>query len=123
MILIGCTTAVAWAGWVLVLLNIDPTQAGVSGVLLFYLTLFTSLVGALTLLGVFFRVHIANRKEIVLREVRIAFRHAVLLSATAVVALAFSSKGSFRWWLLPLLVLSVGGIEYVFLYRDSAGRR
>ncbi|MCR4278592.1 MAG: hypothetical protein NUV81_01670 [bacterium] len=122
MLLIGFATVVAWAGLGTVLLNIDPTQSGISGILLFYLTLFTSLVGTLTLLGVLFRIHIAKRKEIILREVRIAFRHAVLLSATAVVALALSSKGSFRWWILPLLLVTVGGVEYVFLNRDSSGR-
>lgn len=119
---IGFATAIAVTGWATVVRNIDPTQSGATGLILFYLTLFTSLVGALTLLGILFRVHVAKRRDVVLREVRVAFRHAILLSTTAVASLALAANRSFRWWSLPILLLIVGAAEYVFLNRDAARR-
>ncbi len=123
LLLIALGTVLAWAGWVVVLMNTDPSQAGVSGFALFYLTLFTSLVGVFALLGVGFRVYVAKRKDVVLREVRIALRHAVLLSAASVAALAISAHGWFRWWVLIVLILGVSAAEYLFLLREEPRRR
>ena len=123
MLMIGITTIVSWIGLGVVLLNTNPEDDGLGSLTIFYLTLFAGLVGVLTLLGVAFRVYVAGRKDVVQREVRVAFRHAVLLSLTGVVALLFSAQGFFRWWVLVLILFVVTVIEYLFLLKESSRRR
>ena len=123
MLLIGFTTVAAWAGLGVIFLNTSPDDGGVGVLLIFYLTLFAALVGMLTLLGVLFRVYVAGRKDVVQREVRIAFRHSVLLSLTGVTALVFSTQGYLKWWVLVLILLVVSIVEYIFLLKESAHRR
>lgn len=93
-----------------------------SGFLLFYITLITGLIGLLSLLGVLYRVVFLKRKDVVLREVKVSFRHAILLSFVGVSALALSSHGLLIWWVLILLILVASLIEYVSLLVQNATR-
>lgn len=120
--LMVAATSASLAGWTYILFSLDPNQAGVFGFILFYLTLFASCVGMLTLLGVIIRVHLRGRKATAFREVRIAFRHGVLLSSVAILSLALSANGMLTvWWFLGFVVV-VGGIEYASLLVQESRR-
>lgn len=122
MILIALTTVVAWVGIGVLYVNTNPDDGGFGILLVFYLALFAGLAGVLTLLGVLFRVYIVRKKDVVQREVRIAFRHAILLSFTGVVALVFSTQGYLHWWVFLIILLLVSCVEYIFLLKESAHR-
>lgn len=115
-------TLIAWGGWIAVLLNVNPNEGGYIGFLLFYLTLLIALVGTFSLLGIFFRVYIKKRHHVVIREVHIAFRHAIFMSIMAVTSLALSANGWLQWWVFLLLLAIIALLEYVALIIQE-GRR
>ena len=120
--LMGIGTAISWAGWILVILTIDPNEAGALSLILFYLTFFVSLVGTLSVLGVVFRVRWRKSNELLSREVKISFRHAVMLSAVAIASLALAAFELLTWWNFLALFVGVGVVEYLFLLTQQ-GRR
>ncbi|MCK9360763.1 hypothetical protein M0Q28_00855 [Patescibacteria group bacterium] len=120
-LMLGATLA-AFLGWSYILFNLDPTEAGIAGFALFYLTLFAACVGMLTLAGVVVRVHLRQRKATAFREVRVAFRHGVLLSSVAILSLALSANGLLNiWWFLGFVSV-VGGLEYAALLVQESRR-
>jgi hypothetical protein len=120
--LMGLATVLAWAGWVLVLLNIDPFESGIPGVALFFVTLFAALIGTLSVFGTLFRLRVKKGQTVVVREVKIAVRHAVLLSLVAVVSLLLAGQGLLKWWNLAAMIVAVGAAEYVFLLVQESRR-
>ena len=106
----------------LVVWNIHPLQAGLGGLAIFYLTLCLALMGTLTLFGVLYRVLLSHRKDVIAREVRVAFRHAVFLSLVSTGALVLSGQGGLRWWMIAMMILGISGIEYLFLLREESRR-
>ena len=86
-------TALATFAWVVIVWNTDPFETGITGFWMFYLTLlFMTLVGARTILGSLYRVHILKRKDVLIREVGISFRHAMPAMA-GIAALVLSAQG------------------------------
>lgn len=120
-LMVGATIA-SLAGWSYILFQVDPHEAGMVGFALFYLTLFAACVGMLTLAGMIVRVHMRSRKATAFREVRVAFRHAVLLSFVAILSLALSANGLLTiWWFLGFVVV-IGGLEYAALLVQESRR-
>ena len=115
-------TFLAWGGWSAVLLNVNPDEGGFIAFLLFYLTLLVSLIGTFTLLGIVIRVYVKKRTHVIIREVHIAFRHAVFLGTMAVVSLGLSAHGWLKWWVFLLLLAAIALLEYVALIIQE-GRR
>ncbi len=122
MLFMSVATALAAGAWLFVLWSVNPFEASAAGFVMFYLTLLMSLVGLLTIAGVGYRVLILRRTDVVSREVRISFRHAVFLSLIAVIALALSAAGWLRWWTIIGLIAIVSVVEYVFLVKEEARR-
>lgn len=116
------TTVLSWLSWMLVIWGIDPSESGVFGFALFYTTLFLSCVGSLTLTGVLFRLAILKRSDVISREVRIAFRHAVLLSIVGITSLILIAQVRFYWSIFFPIILCIIGLEYVFLLGDASRR-
>lgn len=115
-------TLLSWGAWGLVLMNMDPAQAGLAGFILFYITLLMSLIGTLTLAGVLYRVLLVRNANIITRQVRVAFRHAVLLSLVAILTLILAGNGILKWWIMPVVIMLVCGIEYFFLISEESRR-
>ncbi|MFH1078638.1 MAG: hypothetical protein V1745_05170 [Patescibacteria group bacterium] len=122
MALMSAATLMAMGAWAFVVWSTNPQEAPAIGFVMFYLTLLMSLVGLLTIAGVGYRVVILGRRDLVSREVRISFRHAVFLAAMAVVALICSASGWLRWWTFLALIVVVSVIEYAFLVKEEARR-
>lgn len=120
--LMFAASVLAWIVFGYVVNSINPFEAGLTGFIAFYLSLFLALVGTLSVLGVVFRVQLRRRQQTAFREVRIAFRHALLLGAFSVVCLALSANGWLAWWNFLVLLGLVGLIEYLSLLVQE-GRR
>lgn len=115
-------TIIAWIGWVFVLWRIDPQEADVLGLALFYLTLFVALVGTLATIGILYRIKFLKRKDLLSREVKISFRHGVMMSLVGVIALALSAQELLFWWNFLALIVLVAAIEYGFLLVNESRR-
>ncbi len=120
IMMIGATV-VAWAGWFLVLFQINPNEAGGFGLALFFLTLFLGLVGIFATASMSYRV-LALHRPLILREARIAFRQALLLAFCAVLSLFLASKDLFSWWVVLLVVGGTLSLEGFSLWIDRTRR-
>lgn len=116
------TSVLAWAGWVMVLFRVDPSETGIVGLFLFYVTLFAGLVGTLAVGGVLYRVYFLKRHQVVMREARISFRHSLFLSFVAVASLTLSAQALLTWWNMLGLFTLVGVVEYVFVAMEESRR-
>lgn len=118
----GGATGLALTAWLYVLFTVDPFISGWIGLLLFYTTLLATSIGAWCLCGVIYRIFILKRQEVMSREVRIAFRHAVLLSVAGVCSLALSAQNWLNIWFFIGLLVLIGSIEYMFLLVQESHR-
>ena len=116
------TTVLALGAWIFVMGNINPQEAGTTDFALFYLTMTISSVGLFSLAGTLFRVKILGHKDVISREVKTSFRHAILLSIVGVLSLFFLTQNLFHWWVLLLLIAVASVVEFVSLKVQHAGR-
>ena len=114
LIVMAMATVAAWAGWIVVLVSIDPASAGWLAFVFFYTTLAVALVGTLSIAGAGVRVWF-KREELVSRHVSRSFRQAILISTLVVGSLLLSSHGLFTWWVMTMLVATIGLVELVFI--------
>lgn len=112
--IMGFGTIVAAATFFLVLFRVDPATAGTLGFVLFYLSLFFAVTGAVSIVGFLIRV-LMHREEMLSRLVGLSFRQAVLLAALAVGALALHARDLLSWWNSVLLVAAVTIVEFFFI--------
>lgn len=123
LVLMALATIISGTTWLLILWNMSPATAGIVGLFLFYITLFTTLIGLVTCLGTVVRFFLFRTQDAVSRQVRIAFRHALFLSLVAVISLLFSAQGWMHWWLFILFIVFAGGGETLFLLKEQSRRR
>ena len=122
LMFMAVATALATFAWGVIVWNTDPFETGITGLLMFYLTLFMTLVGALTILGSLYRVHILKRKDVLIREVKISFRHAIALAMAGIAALVLSAQGKLHWWSFLILIVTFSIVEYLFLVKEESRR-
>ncbi|HWR00057.1 MAG TPA: hypothetical protein VN397_04410 [Candidatus Methylomirabilis sp.] len=115
VLLMALGTFLAWMAWGVIVMNVNPQEAGFIGFFMFYLTLAVALAGTLALLGTFFRIIVLKRHEVPSREIRIAFRHAVVFAGVAIASLLLSANGLLRTWHVVALVAVASIVEYLFL--------
>jgi len=114
-------TLFCWTSFLIIVYSVDPFSAPPLGFALFYLSLFFSLVGTLSILGFLFR-YLFNKNQFVSQQVVTSFRQSILFSILVVIALYLQSKGLVTWWNLLILVALLAVVE-VFLQKrhpDSA---
>lgn len=110
-----CATLICWLAWLIIIFNVDPRQAGSWNLIFFYLSLFLSLAGSFSMLGVLFRVYFLKIKEPYFRIVKKSFRHSLFFSLLLVVALFLQSLRLLNWWNLIILILAFSFFEMSFL--------
>ena len=106
-------TAIGWCAWFLVLMSIDPVEAGLVAYLMFYVSLVIGLSGLLTTVSTLVRViryPDRDAEEIVHTSLRQGF----LLTLLVVGSLILLSLELFTWWTLVLVVMIVGLLEFLF---------
>jgi Ca2+/Na+ antiporter len=115
-------TLIAWGGWVFVVFTINPEEAGALSLILFYVTLFMAMLGTLAVIGIVYRIRLLKRDQLMIREVRITFRHAIMLSLALICSLFLSAQGLLTWWNFLALFVGVGVVEYLFLLMQESRR-
>lgn len=105
-------TAIGWSAWILVLLRIDPVEAGTLALLMFYITLAMGLSGLITTTSTILRVvRFPDRdvEEVVITSIR----QAILLTLLIIGALFLSSIELLNWWTMLLVVIVASMIEFL----------
>ena len=105
-------TLINWAIWVLVIFFVNPEKIGLIGSILFYLSLFLSLLGTSSLL--FFILGVRLKKRPIFVEISWSFRRAFLFSLFVVVILLLKEQGVLYWWTAILLALFLIMLEIFF---------
>lgn len=107
-------TIAAWLSWIIVLVAIDPSQAGSLGFAFFYLTLCCALTGTVATAGALIRAWM-RREELLTRHASTSLRHGVLVSALAFASLMLLPRGLLTWWTALLVVAFFSLIELAVL--------
>ena len=112
-IVIGTLCAFIGAG--IVVTSTDPATSGPLAFVLFYLSAFTIIVGALSILGLFMRVYVLRKKSFLAKQVAIAFRQSVLLGGLFTGALVLQSMNILTWFNTVLLVGALTMLEFFII--------
>ena len=107
-------TVLATASWFLVIYYIDPFKTGVIGLVLFYATLFFTLVGIFTVVGFKIRQRLLNN-ELIFSLIGLSFRQAIWLAIIIIGLLVMQGARILTWWDALLLTFSVVLLEAYFL--------
>lgn len=118
--IISAATAIFWLAWILVLIEVDPTSSGWVGLLLFFGSLFFSLLGSFFLSFLIYR-RITNKTDLEYKIVSASFRQSFFLGLVIIGALFLQSKHYLTWWNTIILVLGIGVLEYFFLSFKRSG--
>jgi len=105
LILMAIGTILCWVVWFLIIGNINPDQAGVVGFVLFYLSLFLSLTGTISVIGFLIRKKIDKNDIVVFHHVRHTFRQGLLLSFLILSALMLLQFKMLNWLTGALVVI------------------
>ncbi len=108
------TTAVCWSVFYFVIQTVNPEITNWTGFLLFYLSLFFSIVGTASIVGFIIRF-IALKNKLVFSSVKDAFRQSFLFSFFIIAILYLLSKDLFSWLNLLLLVIGLSVLEFFIL--------
>jgi len=115
IVLMLIATMSAWISWLLVLTTIDPTTVAWWGFLLFYVTLFLSLFGSLTIVGVTARTLTQLRRSTISYKLTSALRQSFLWTLAVMIALGLQSQRLLTWWVVVILIIIFVLIEFFML--------
>ncbi len=107
-------TVISWLIFVYVLLSINPEITNWLGFLLFYVSLFLSIIGTSALVGFLFRF-VFLKKHIAFRLVKEAFRQSFLFAFLIVISLILLSQDLFTWLNIFFLIISLSVLEFFIL--------
>lgn len=107
-------TSICWAAWGFIILTTDPTTTNWIGFLLFYISLFISIVGFSALVGFLVRF-VALKQKLAFHSVKEAFRQSFLFAILVVGSLFLLSYGLFTWLNLGFLVIGLSVLEFFLL--------
>ena len=113
-LIILAATAILWLSWVLVLFEVDPTTGGWAGLLVFYGSLFFSLLGSFFLSVLVYR-RLTNKTDLEYKIVSASLRQSFFFALVIIGALFLQSRHFLTWWNIIILVLGIGALEYFFL--------
>ncbi len=119
LIVMSVLTTACWGIFVFVASLVDPTATNWIGYILFYLTLFAALSGAIFLVGFVIRF-VALKKELAFNLVRNAFRQSFLLALFIIFLLILKSHSLFSWLNISLLIMIFTILElFLISYKKS----
>jgi hypothetical protein len=111
-------TLIAWLGFGIVVLTVDPQVTNWLGIGLFYITLLISLSGSGAIIGFIVRF-LFLKHELIARSVLVAFRQGFLAAIMITVILFFLSHQLFNTLNVILLILGVTTLEFLLLGLES----
>ncbi|MCX6782171.1 MAG: hypothetical protein NTW66_03600 [Candidatus Magasanikbacteria bacterium] len=110
LIIMSLATLVCWSVWFLVVFIYNPNSAGLVGFLLFYTSLFLSVLGTFSIIGFFIRAKIIKNDDIVFRHIKRTFRQGFFFGIFVVLNLLLAQFRLLTWWNFILLLTC-----YIFL--------
>jgi hypothetical protein len=114
LIIMLLATAICWSAWAVVIQSINPETTNFIGFLLFYASLFLSIVGTSAVVGFLIRF-ILLRKALVFRQVAVAFRQSFLFAAVIIASLVLQSFQLLTWYNALFLVVAVTVLEFFLI--------
>lgn len=107
-------TSIAFMGWALVLVYIDPASSGYMGLILFYTTLFLGLMGFFTLISFSLKRWISNN-EIIFAYIASSFRQGFWLAIIIIGLLVMQGARILNWWDALLFIGAISLLELYFI--------
>ena len=105
---------IAWAGVGTMMIFVHPDDAGPTGIVLLYTSIFLAVVGILALIGILVRMWLF-KQESRATQVAVAFRQAILFAILVDGVLFLSHLQLIRWWILVLFVAFLTILEFLFI--------
>ena len=99
LLAVAGVTIISWLAWVTALLYIDPSDSGVVGITVFYISLFLSLVGTFSLAGLGVRVaakRLNQENMVAFRFVSPSIRQSLWFALLVVVSLFLLAQNLLR---------------------------
>ncbi len=113
LITMSLITVFCWGIFIFIVNLINPDTTNLIGFILFYLSLFLSLIGSSALIGFFVRF-IVLRRQLVFYAVKTAFRQSFLFSLFLISLLFLFSQSLITWFNLILLIIIFTILEIIF---------
>lgn len=121
LFLMSFATLLCAVSWFFVLNAFDPEKAGLMGFIFFYVSLFFTLVGAVSVFGFLLRRAVQRDEEVIFRHVKRTFRQGILISGFIIVVLIFLQFSLLSWWVAILLGLMYAILEgIIFTHRKHS---
>jgi hypothetical protein len=114
IVMVGATL-ISWFAWALVLMNTNPFEATFLIYLIFYASLFVSLVGTVSTVGLAIQIWFFKQDAPQFRQVKKTFRQGIFLATLLIVALFLESQHLLTWWNILLLILAFTFFELFFV--------
>jgi len=112
------STLVAWLGFGILILMVDPQTTTLFGIVLFYIALLIALTGTGSIIGFIVRF-LFLKHELIVRSVFVAFRQGFLGAILISSMLFMFSRGVFSLLNIALLILSLTAFEFLLLSLES----
>ena len=113
LIIMILATIFCWSAWWVVIINVDPFQIDLTGLLFFYISLFSAILGTFSIVTFLVRWFFSRSEDPVFRFVKRSFRDAFLIATFVILALYLQAQHYLRWWNLG--ILAVVFILYILL--------
>ncbi len=111
-------TLVAWLGFGIVLLTVNPETTSWLGLILMYLSLLVAVTGSGSIIGFIIRF-LFLKHELIVRSVVVAFRQGFLSAILVCGVLFLFSRGLFSALSLGLLIVVLTALEFFLLSLES----
>jgi len=121
LILMTIATLLCCASFFIILNSVNPFQTNILGFIFFYLSLFFSSIGVLSLLGFLIR-HLFNKNQFITSRVVVSFRQSIWFAILIVVGLYLQSQKLAAWWNLLILLVLLLVLEFYFVYREESNK-
>ncbi len=108
------TTVICWIIFIYVILSINPDTTNWIGFLLFYSSLFLSIIGTTAIVGFIIRF-IAIKQKLAFHSVKEAFRQSFLFALLIIISLLLLERNLFTWLNLFFLIASLSILEYFLI--------
>lgn len=105
LLTIGFTAFLSWIAWGMVVAKLDPYESTALALGLFFISLFFSLIGTFTLIGLGLRRWL-GKNEIYYHHLSVSLRQGLLLSLCTLLSVGFLIMGVLKWW-NGLLVITI----------------
>lgn len=103
-------TILSWIIWGVIIFGFDPDKLNIGGFIMFYASLFLSLIGTFSIIGFFIKLKLLKKEEIIFRHIKRTFRQGLFFSLFVILSLLLMQFKLLTWWNFSILLT-----VYIFL--------